>query len=962
MRIKATRRGRLGIGIVACLVTLFTASFASPVQAATDEQVDDAVGAAVAWLKTQQAPDGSLGPDGGLDPAWALIGLAGAGVHADDLHLTPADASAQDYYAGLWAGPDDNVWASSSLGATDYERAILIGRAAGIDPARVSAQQNLIAKLAAYYRDGYFTSKQSVFNHTIFGLLAMEQVPVPPRLIERTALIVEANQHADGGYTSFPVLGPGTFNAASNIDSTGAALAALCGAGRTLEDPSVSGAIEWLRSKRGEDGALGNFDGASWALDGMGACGLRRGSPSWTAADETTIDWLLDAQIASGPNAGAWGGSDPAQPNQYVTQGALRALANPGFSAAPAARLSPADPLLRPAATVADGTVVPVTLAIDPGLGRPRLCGTPAPAGAPLTEVLAAAEAESEPPGCVSDVDTADGVIVGIDGAIASPGGGWRLSLDGGPEAPAGTRPVGFGQIVGLRLEKPQPLLVTPSVVAAWGDNSFGQLGDGTTTPGLTPKTSLGIFAAVSVAGGDSHSLALLADGSVWNWGRNHRGQLGDGTTTSRSGAAAVPGIDDAVAIAAGLHHSLALLADGTILAWGKNDLGQLGDGTTEDRLSPVTVSGISNAVAVTAGASQSFALRDNGTVAAWGWNADGILGDGTIEDRHTPITVPGITGATAVAAGAYHAVVLREDGTLRGWGYNIYGQISDSAPVTGAGSDVPVAIAGLTDVAGISTGAYTTYVRKADGTLWALGAGDHGELGDGGSAEVNPTQVQVGTLQVETVGQGSAMSHALAVLTPDPATVDPESLAFGAQAKGTLGPAQTVTVTAGTLPLQVERVKTEGTGQDDFLLSTDGCSGETLAPGEQCPVRVRFAPSEEGQRTAKLVFQSNGADDPTVTLTGDGGQLPAGPPGEPGPNGTPGPSGLPGPPGTSGSEGPRGSQGPAGRDVKLRCRRVGKGRVLCTATFPDGSKRRFRAKAGRQRGATITRRPSARR
>ncbi|KKT02299.1 MAG: hypothetical protein UV78_C0050G0001, partial [Parcubacteria group bacterium GW2011_GWA2_43_17] len=100
------------------------------------------------------------------------------------------------------------------------------------------------------------------------------------------------------------------------------------------------------------------------------------------------------------------------------------------------------------------------------------------------------------------------------------------------------------------------------------------------------------------IAGGGNHSIALLFDGTVKAWGRNTIGQLGDGTTTNRTTPVSVSGISTAVAIAGGEAHSIALLSDGTVKAWGNNGYCQLGDGTTTDRTTPVSVSGISTAVA----------------------------------------------------------------------------------------------------------------------------------------------------------------------------------------------------------------------------------------------------------------------------------------------------------------------------------------------------------------------------
>ena len=464
--------------LTGCLAGLALLPVAAP--AASDAQVEAGVAAAVGWLRGQQELNGSLGRNSGLDPAWALLGLAGAGLHAADLRTAPDQPSAQDFYVGLWGSTDDRPWASlGSPQATDYERTILITRAAGIDPARVSAEQNLIAKLAGFYRDGYFTSKTALLNHTIFGLSALAELPVPDWLVERSATVLEANQHTDGGYTSYPATTPAAQASASDIDSTGAAIAALCAAGRTADDPAVAGGIAFLRSKRGPTGALGNIDSASWALDGMGACGVRRGSAQWSGADEQTIDWLLGLQKTEGADTGAWGSS-----NFYMTQDALRALASASFAVSPPSRANPSDPVRRQPPAVATGTVVPVALAIDAGFGDVRFCATQAPAGTALPTVLAAATASSLPAGCLSTLSTNDGALTAVDGTVAGTGGGWKLSLDAGPEQAAAGQPVQFGEMVGLRLEQPFPLKVLPAAPA------FGPVAAGLLGPPLTVELS----------------------------------------------------------------------------------------------------------------------------------------------------------------------------------------------------------------------------------------------------------------------------------------------------------------------------------------------------------------------------------------------------------------------------------------------------------------------------------------
>ncbi|MDO8189573.1 choice-of-anchor D domain-containing protein, partial [Conexibacter sp. CPCC 205706] len=436
----------------ACALTPFT----SAARAASDGDVAAAVEHAVDWYRQRQHADGSFGVNSGLDPAWALLGIAGAGLHPADLRPggDPLATSAQEAQLKIWtiADPAD-WWAFSTEQATDWERAILQAHASGLQPTRLSSQRNLLAGLAAYYVDGWFSSKSSVFNHTIFGLLALSALDLPAPLLERTARVLDANQHDDGGWTSYPSPDPVTQARASDIDSTGAALGALCAAGRPASDPAVADGIAFLRARRAPSGAIGNVNSTSWALDGLGQCGVRRGAAAWTAADETTVDWLLAQQSTDGADSGAWLVNGSA--NEYATADALRAVGAAAFVVDPPARAVAGDPQVRPAPAVADGTVVPVALVIDSGRGMPRLCATDAPVGATVATVLAAAREASRPAACVTELVVDGGLVTGIDGAR---GGGWQVRLDGGAEQPAGPQPVGFGQTVALRLEQPDPV------------------------------------------------------------------------------------------------------------------------------------------------------------------------------------------------------------------------------------------------------------------------------------------------------------------------------------------------------------------------------------------------------------------------------------------------------------------------------------------------------------------------
>lgn len=133
--------------------------------------------------------------------------------------------------------------------------------------------------------------------------------------------------------------------------------------------------------------------------------------------------------------------------------------------------------------------------------------------------------------------------------------------------------------------------LAADGTVKAWGYNEFGQVGEGTFIKAVfAPVPVKGLKDVAALAACRAHSLALKKDGTVWAWGENGYGQLGDGTSENRNQPVAVKGLASAQAISCGDDHSIALKTDGTVWTWGYNFVGQLGDGTDVFKTTPVQV------------------------------------------------------------------------------------------------------------------------------------------------------------------------------------------------------------------------------------------------------------------------------------------------------------------------------------------------------------------------------------
>ena len=227
--------------------------------------------------------------------------------------------------------------------------------------------------------------------------------------------------------------------------------------------------------------------------------------------------------------------------------------------------------------------------------------------------------------------------------------------------------------------------------------------------------------------------------------GYNDKANFVMSTTTNRTSAGTVLGLSGVVAVAAGYVHTVAVKDDRSVCGLaGSNASGQLGDNPHES--DDLVILTLNNVLQLSANYNHTVAVKDDGTVWAWGSNALGLLGDGTnVLFRTSPVQVAGLSGVVTVAAGYQHTVAVKDDGTVWAWGYNNYGQLGDGTTVT---RTTPVQVSGLTNVVGVSTRFQHTVGLKGDGTIWTWGQNNFGQLGDGTvTSQLIPAQVLVSAL-----------------------------------------------------------------------------------------------------------------------------------------------------------------------------------------------------------------------
>lgn len=292
--------------------------------------------------------------------------------------------------------------------------------------------------------------------------------------------------------------------------------------------------------------------------------------------------------------------------------------------------------------------------------------------------------------------------------------------------------------------------------VYAWGDNEFGQLGQGNFSNSNAPLLVPTLSNIKTVATSSNSSMAVTNAGDVYVWGENLLGQLATGNTTVINFPFQNTALTNIDTIAGGKNHFIFLKNDGTVWATGSNISGQLGQGNFTSSLAPIQVPGLSNIVAIGAGEESSFAIDNTGQLYVWGNNVFGQLGLGDNTNRLFPTLSP-LKNIISAQGGANHAAFVNTEKELFTSGGNAFGQL-------GLGDNInrnkPTKVDLIAEQ--VSTGQYTTLVRKPDNNVFGFGNNINDELSSPSGTSINSPEHISDLEGVTFVEAGKVTSHVI--------------------------------------------------------------------------------------------------------------------------------------------------------------------------------------------------------
>jgi alpha-tubulin suppressor-like RCC1 family protein len=309
--------------------------------------------------------------------------------------------------------------------------------------------------------------------------------------------------------------------------------------------------------------------------------------------------------------------------------------------------------------------------------------------------------------------------------------------------------------------------LNTLNLPVLWGGNGSGQL----TGPDTADDTYVTLSQSyTAIAAGLYHTAGIRSDGTLWLWGSNDFGQLGRGTTNvTRNDTPQQTSIGGSnwSKVACGFRFTAAIKTDGTLWTWGENSQGQLGTGNKNSRSVPDQIAAGGNDwkdVYCGAYGSHVFAIKNDNSLWAWGNGDNGQIGNGDLVDVLNPVRITvGADDWKNINIGFAHTAAVKNDGTLWTWGLNDFGQLGNGT-TTRSASPIQI-ILGDNNWKQVSCGRSHTAAVKNDGTLWAWGRNQSGQLGPGNiGTKTTPVQIISGSntwIQVSCGADGTTLQQA---------------------------------------------------------------------------------------------------------------------------------------------------------------------------------------------------------
>lgn len=285
--------------------------------------------------------------------------------------------------------------------------------------------------------------------------------------------------------------------------------------------------------------------------------------------------------------------------------------------------------------------------------------------------------------------------------------------------------------------------------VWAWGTNTYGQLGRGSNTLAETPiqvkdESGYGYLTDIKhIACGNKVSMAIDNSGNLYTWGLNNYGQLGINNRVNQTLPVKNTYLTNVRKITSGNKTGYALTDDGKVYGFGYNGYGEIGDGTKTQRIYPVQTTNMSDIIDIAAtNSEQVFALKNDGGVYAFG---NSTLGATTDVGGAVPKLIAGEDGtrlknAIDIAAGYNTGAVITTDNEVLAWGLNGYGQLGNGSKTN---AQIPTKVMEeenkpLSDIFLVDQGTYYSVFAKIDGSVWTVGFGENGELGNSSTSNLS--------------------------------------------------------------------------------------------------------------------------------------------------------------------------------------------------------------------------------